>query len=80
MQSEAGRDRVWNFLEGYQKCLDEVNLVVTATVFKHFEVIGVPNTEWHEKLEQSGFSREIRDCYPRACVAFKGRKAKAAGS
>jgi hypothetical protein len=72
--SEEGRDKIWTFLESYSKLLWEVLHVVTAAIFKHFEKIGMPETEYHRKLNQTGYLNLIKSYYPKSDAAFKSKK------
>ena len=74
MHSEAGRDEIWNFLERYQKVLQEILMVVTSTVFKHAETSGMAETKWHDELRRRGFLQEIKEYDLRSQVAFRRRK------
>lgn len=74
MRTEAGRDKIWNFLETYQKCLGEVYLVVGAATFKNYDELGGPKTVFHDKLSETGFLQLLQSYYPKAAMAFKGRK------
>jgi hypothetical protein len=74
INSKDGRDRIWKFLEPYFKLLWEVLHVVTAAIFKHFEKVGMPETEYHRKLNQTGYLNLIKSYYPKSDVAFKSKK------
>lgn len=74
MGSENGRDKIWNFLEKYQTELQEISLVVTSALFKHFDATGMPETKWHQELRRTGFLQEIKQYESRSQAAFRRRR------
>jgi hypothetical protein len=74
VHTETGRDKIWDFLESYQKCLEEIYLVVIATSSKNYDDAGGPKTEFHQKLKETGFLQLIQSYYPKATAALRGRK------
>jgi hypothetical protein len=72
--TEEGRDAIWNFLETYQRCLWEVYHIANAAIFKHNEIIGMPETEYDKKIKETGYLDLIKSYYSRADFAFKSRK------
>jgi hypothetical protein len=74
LESEKGRDEVWNFLEPYQKSLTEIYMVVNAALFKHSKKIGVPEGKYHQQLRETGFLQEIEQYDRKSEIAFRNRK------
>ena len=72
--TEPGRDKIWDFLESYQESLWEIYYVVNAAIFKHSESIGMPQTEFHKQLGETGSLDLIKSYYSKADFAFKSRK------
>ena len=73
--TENGRDKIWGFLETYQKCLEEIYHIATVTILERTEKIGIPEMEsLHKKLKETGYFDVIRSYSNRARMAFKGKK------
>jgi hypothetical protein len=74
LESEKGRDEVWNFLEPYQQTLIEIHMIVSAALLKNGAKIGVPEGKYHAQLRETGFLQEIERYYGRSEIAFRRRK------
>ncbi|MGA2181198.1 MAG: hypothetical protein ABSH15_16660 [Verrucomicrobiota bacterium] len=72
--THEGRDQIWNFLENCQKCLEEIYHVINAAILEHTENIGMPETEFHRKLKETGYFDLIKSYSSKARIAFRGRK------
>jgi len=74
LNSESGRDKIWDFIESYSKFLTEAHRVVQAALFKDMEDKGMPETKYHKELEKSGYLKEIKSYYQKSQVAFRKKK------
>lgn len=74
LNTEEGRDKIWDFLQIYGKYLWEVYHIVNAAIFKHTEDMGMPESEYDKKLKETGYLDLIKSFEAKFRFAFKEKK------